>query len=129
MLIQKAFVEERLGTSVRVLSAFIIVTLVGISFALSQISWTEKKGKSLTVSVLQSNIAQEEKLRPDSLLPTIDLYKEMTRQSRKSDLIIWPETALFDSYDRHMDSVILPLQKSLKNTKKAILIGFIQSAI
>ena len=119
----KAFVEERLGTSVRVLSAFIIVVLVGASFALSQIQWTEKKDKSLTVSVLQSNLAQEEKLQPSSLLPTIDLYKEMTRKSRDSDLIIWPETALFDSFDRHMDSVVLPLQESLKNTNKAILLG------
>ncbi len=123
MVSNKAFVEEHLGTSVRILSAFIIVLLVGISFALSQINWTEKTGKPLTVSVLQSNIPQEVKLQPLSLLPSIELYKEMTRKSRKSDLIIWPETALFDSFDRHMESVIAPLQKSLRGTKKSILMG------
>ena len=119
----KAFVEERLGTSVRVIAASIIVVLVIVSVGLSQINWTKKKGKSLIVSVLQSNLAQKVKLQPSSLLPTIDLYKEMTQQSRDSDLIVWPETALFDSFDRHMDSLILPLQKSLENTDKAILLG------
>jgi len=123
MVSNKAFVEEHLGPSVRILSAFIIVLLVGISYALSQINWTEKKGKSLTVSVLQSNIPQEVKLQSSSLLPSIDLYTEMTRKSSQSDLIVWPETALFDSFDRHMQSVIAPLQESLKGTKKAILMG------
>lgn len=123
MVNSKAIVEERLGTSVRILSAVIIVLLVGGAFALSQVNWTEKKGKPLTVSVLQSNISQTEKLQPSSLHPSIDLYKEMTRQSRKSDLIVWPETALFDSFDRHMKSVVVPLQRSLRGTKKAILMG------
>ncbi len=123
MVSNKAYVEERFGTSVRVVAAFIIVVLVGVSFVLSQINWTEKKGQSITVSVLQANIAQQEKLQPANLLPTINLYKKMTRQSQKSDLIIWPETALFDSFDRHMNSVVLPLQNSLKNTNKAILMG------
>ena len=123
MVSNTAFVEEQLGTSVRVLSAFIIVFLVGVCFALSKINWTEKSGKPLTVSVLQSNIPQEVKLQPSSLLPSIELYKEMTRESSKSDLIVWPETALFDSFSRHMDSVIVPLQNSLKGTDKAILLG------
>lgn len=123
MVSNRAFVEEHLGTSVRILSASIIVVLVGVCFGLSQISWTENKGKAITVSVLQSNIAQEVKLDPSSLLPSIELYKEMTQKSKKSDLIIWPETALFDSFDRHMQSVIVPLQESLKGTDKAILMG------
>ncbi|MEH6457596.1 MAG: apolipoprotein N-acyltransferase [Cocleimonas sp.] len=123
MVSNRAFVEEHLGPSVRILSVFIIVMLVGVSFALNQINWTEKKGKPITVSVLQSNIPQEVKLQPSSLLPSIDLYKEMTRKSRDSDLIVWPETALFDSFDRHIQTVIAPLQKSLKGTNKAILMG------
>ena len=123
MVSNRAFVEEQLGTSVRILSASIIVILVGICFSLSQVDWTEKKGKPITVSVLQSNIAQEVKLDPSSLLPSIELYKKMTRESRKSDLIVWPETALFDSFERHMESVIVPLQDSLKGSNRAILMG------
>ena len=123
MVSNKAFVEERLGSSVRIIAAFIIVVLVGISFALSRVSWTENSGETLKVSVLQSNISQQVKLQSDSLLPSVELYKEMTRKSRGSDLIVWPETALFDSFDRHMESVVIPLQETLKGTSKAILMG------
>ena len=119
----KMIVEEAFGSSARVLSALIIVLLVGGSFALQNINWTTKTGKPMLVSVLQSNISQTEKLNSENLLPMIDLYQEMTRQSKNSDLIVWPETGLFDSFARHMTTVIEPLQDSLKGTQKAILIG------
>ena len=116
-------VEEVFGSSVRVFSALIIVLLVSSSFALQKVDWTIKTGKPMLVSVLQSNISQTEKLKSENLVPSINLYQEMTRQSKKSDLIVWPETGLFDSFDRHMTSIIEPLQNSLIGTKKAILIG------
>ncbi|KAG1663419.1 Apolipoprotein N-acyltransferase [Nymphon striatum] len=47
----------------------------------------------------------------------------MTLKSMQSDLIVWPETGLFDTFDRHMGSLIEPLQKSLSKTKKTILMG------
>ena len=107
----------------RIISALVIIALLGVSFMLSRINWVESKGEPIKVSVLQSNIPQDVKLQASSLLPSIDLYKEMTLKSRESDLIVWPETALFDSFDRHMDTVIMPLQESLKGTDKAILLG------
>ncbi|TCJ85122.1 apolipoprotein N-acyltransferase [Cocleimonas flava] len=118
-----ALVEERFGSSIRILSALIIVLLVSSAFALQNINWTEKVDKPLKVSVLQSNISQLEKLNRDNLIPSIDLYRSMTLKSMGSDLIVWPETGLFDSFDRHMESLIQPLQKSIANTNKTILIG------
>lgn len=119
----KIKVEEKFGSSFRILSALVIVLLITASFALDRISWTEKSGKPIKVSVLQSNISQKEKLNPDNLQSMIDLYRDMTRQSFASDVIIWPETALFDSFERHMSTLIQPLQQSLKNTNKVILMG------
>jgi len=119
----KAVTEEPFGSSIRVLSALIILLLTMSSFALQKLDWTQKTGKLLTVSVLQSNISQTEKLNPENLDTSISLYKTMTKQSRKSDLIVWPETGLFDAFNNHMNSLILPLQKSLKQTNKSILIG------
>lgn len=116
-------VEKHPGVSSRVISALIIAVLIWLSFGLSHIQWTEKTGKSLTASVLQSNIPQELKLQSSNLLASIELYKKMTRESHESDLIIWPETALFDFFGNHVKSVIMPLQESLKETNKAILIG------
>jgi len=119
----RVVVEEPFGSSIRVLSGLIIVLLVGVSFTLQKVSWTQKSGKVLSVSVLQSNISQLEKVNPENLGASIELYKEMTQQSRKSDLIVWPETGLFDAFNNHMDSLIIPLQKSLKKQEQSILIG------
>lgn len=120
----KAIVEERFGSSIRVLSALIIVLLTSVAFALQNIQWTGKTGKPITVSVLQSNISQTDKLDRDRTLDSsIKLYKSMTQKSRKSDLIVWPETALFDTFNSHMDSLILPLQKNLSRKNQSILIG------
>lgn len=119
----KAYVEEKYGLSIRIVSAFIIVFLVGASFALQKINWTQKIDSPIRVSVLQSNISQLEKLNPDNIMPMIKLYQQMTRESWKSDLIVWPETALFDSFNRHMESLIEPLQKSLVGSNKTILMG------
>ena len=118
-----ALVEERFGSSIRILSALVIVLLVSSAFALQSINWTEKVDKPLQVSVLQSNITQYEKLNPDTMISSIDLYRSMTLKSMGSDLIVWPETGLFDTFDRHMGSLIEPLQKSLSKTNKTILMG------
>lgn len=115
--------KKMFNLSLRVLASIVIAFIIGSSVVLSQVVWTEKKGDPLTVSVLQSNIAQEVKLDPESLSSSIDLYKKMTDKSSESDLIVWPETALFNSFSSHMDSLIFPLQESLKGTKKAILVG------
>ncbi len=120
----KAVVEERFGSSIRVLSALVIILLTTTAFALQKIDWTQKTGKPITVSVLQSNISQSEKLdRERTLNSSIKLYKSMTQKSLNSDLIVWPETALFDAFNNHMDSLILPLQQLITRKNQTILIG------
>ena len=123
LVAHKVLTEEKFATSARILSAFIIVFLTLLGFMLGNINWTQKSGKPITVSVLQSNISQDEKLDPANLKSMINTYRQMTRKSRESDLIVWPETALFDFFSNHMDSDINPLQKSLKNTNRTIMLG------
>ena len=119
----KAVIEEPFGSSIRILSALVILLVTISAFTLQKFDWTQKTGKVLTVSVLQSNISQTEKLNPKNLDSSIKLYQAMTKTSQKSDLIVWPETGLFDAFNNHMDDVILPLQRSLKRTNQSILIG------
>ena len=119
---RSAVIEENYGSFIRIISALVIVLLSASAYALGKINWTEKEGKPFTVSILQSNISQEEKLNPQNLDAMIEQYLDMTNQSRRSDLIVWPETALFSTFENYMDDVILPLQASLQKNK-AILIG------
>lgn len=119
----RAVSHEVFGTFARMMSAILIVVLTVGGVLLEKVNWTQKTDKPMTVSVLQSNISQDQKLDAGNLKPMLKQYREMTHQARKSDLIVWPETALFDYFSRHMDDQINPLQKSLKGTSKSILIG------
>lgn len=119
----QAVVEERFGSSSRIFSALLIVLLAVSSYSLSNIRWTEPHGEPILASVLQGNILQEEKFKPEQLKPTLKLYTEMTYQSKNSDLIIWPETALPALFVHHMDSLILPLQDFAKKNKSTVMIG------
>ena len=128
---KKAIVEERFAHAFRIFSALLIVLLTSVAVTLEQINWTQKSAKAISVSVLQSNISQNEKLEsgynPEKLEWALNRYRKMTKESQtkyRSDLIVWPETGLFDTFNRHMDSFILPLQKSIKSNKSILIGGF-----
>ncbi len=61
--------------------------------ALRSVEWTQPVGDSVRVSLLQGNVAQNLKWRPEQVLTTLRLYDDMIRAS-SAQLIILPETAL-----------------------------------
>lgn len=115
---------EKHGLKVRVISGLLIAILTITAFMLDKVSWTEKFGEPFSVSVLQSNISQEEKLNPNNLDMMNKRYLGMTKITHESDLIVWPETALFTTFNNHMDDVILPLQNTLREDQAVLLGGF-----
>ena len=123
----KAVVEEFLANKVRIFSIILIGGLSITAFLLQNINWVERSGEALTVSVLQSNISQHEKLGSKNLNWALDRYITMTQKAQKlhkSDLIVWPETGLFDVFSKHMDSLILPLQQTIKPHQSILIGGF-----
>ncbi len=89
---------------------------------LRQQTWTEPLGRPMTVSLIQGNIAQEKKWDPDMRLPTLALYSRLTRQQR-SDLVIWPETAVPDYLHRVDDLYLRPLANDLAAHGGRLLVG------
>lgn len=77
-----------------------IITLAGIFLLwavagmLTIVEWTSEKGKPLTASLVQGDVPQNIKWRPEQRRATIDLYTRLSREHWSSDLVIWPETAL-----------------------------------
>jgi apolipoprotein N-acyltransferase len=67
--------------------------LLGTGAFLKAHEWTSPVGKPTSVTLLQGNIAQEMKWRPEHALATLDTYLDLTR-STDSRLILLPETAL-----------------------------------
>ena len=119
--------QARIFSPGHVVPALLIFVLVMSAWGLSQINWTKASGKAFRASVLQGNVSQNEKLDPNNLDAMISLYRGMTQKAWQSDLIVWPETALFAPFNNHMESLILPLQESLQaspeSAGKSILIG------
>jgi apolipoprotein N-acyltransferase len=73
----------------------ILIAIIWINGALlSFYPFTQKNGKSLTVTMIQGNVPQELKWQPDQLGNIVDKYHLVTRNHWKSDLIIWPEGAI-----------------------------------
>ncbi len=60
---------------------------------LQAVRWTHPVGAPLRVALLQGDVAQSEKFRPESLAPTLQLYGDWLR-TLHADLIVTPETAV-----------------------------------
>lgn len=74
------------------LPAIFIIYLCG--FLLNLMDWTHAVGEPIKVSLIQGNIEQKAKWKRDNKVPTLKMYRELSRQNWASDLIIWPETAV-----------------------------------
>ncbi len=76
-----------------VVSLVALGALVAGGWQLQQQRWTQPVGPVLSVTLLQGDVAQSEKFRPDSLGPTLRLYGDWLRTLR-ANLIVTPETAV-----------------------------------
>ncbi len=74
--------------------AFSFLTLLWLGgWGLQQIDWTQPSGAPVSVALLQGNIAQEMKFRPEKLDETLRHYARAVLSS-EAKLIVLPETAL-----------------------------------
>lgn len=64
------------------------------SLALQGHTWTQSKGEPLSVVAIQGNIEQQLKWDPRQLEMQLDLYRQLSFNSPKADLLVWPETAV-----------------------------------
>lgn len=99
------------------LTAFII-TLWATGSILQTVKWTHAIGKPVQVSLIQGNITQDQKWRPENKLKTLQLYKELTEAHWDSAVIIWPETSIPAYLSEVNDWFLQPLSNAaqLHNT-------------
>ena len=72
-----------------------VLTLLWLlSWTGSGISWTHATGERLQVGIVQGNIPQDLKFRPDYLQVTLDTYTRLSEPLWEADLLVWPETAV-----------------------------------
>jgi apolipoprotein N-acyltransferase len=86
------------GGSLRSLLFAAILLTLNLGYGYWQLGRVpEQREEQLRVTLVQGNIAQELKWRPDNQRPTVELYRVLTLQANRqaaADLVIWPEAAM-----------------------------------
>lgn len=95
-----------------------------LAWPLQNSYWTDPSGAPIKAALLQGNVSQDTKWSPDSRVPTIQLYTELTRQNWGADLIIWPETALPAFYDE-VGQFLDDLEQEARQHRSDLLIGLL----
>ncbi|NQY51293.1 MAG: apolipoprotein N-acyltransferase [Piscirickettsiaceae bacterium] len=85
--------------------------------------WTENKGQTITVSLIQGNIPQKIRWDPKRLFKTLNLYRTGTELNWNSNLIIWPENTVPIFYYQAKDNFLNPLFALARNKENDILLG------
>jgi len=118
-----AFKPQNLVWKRNAIAAFTLILVAG--FILKAVEWTTPFGKPISVSLLQGNIAQDEKWSIEAAQSTIDQYLAMINAS-KAQLIITPETALPVLASQLDPAVITALTAHAKQNGGDILVGLVQ---
>lgn len=90
---------------------------------LATIEWTERKSdKAYSVALIQPNLNLEDKWDPDFREPIKDYYKQASFSLADQDLIIWPETAIPQTYHNALE-YLEEIDKFAKKHDNAIILG------
>lgn len=93
MLATAALALLRRAPLLREPALYALVALWAAGYGLQQVEWTHPEGEPLTVSLLQGNIPQDLKWRPETVRHTLETYEQLALAT-DSRLIVLPETAL-----------------------------------
>ena len=70
-----------------------VAVLWGAGAVLARMDWVRPAGRPVTVAIVQGNVAQDRKWRPEMRGPTLERYAALTREHFDADLVVWPESA------------------------------------
>lgn len=103
------------------------IALAGIwlsSGLLADMSWTRPAGEPLRAALVQGNVAQEDKMQPDQMGPTLSRYASLSRPHwGDTDLVVWPETAVPTFYSDVAEGFLEPLAAEARSQGSDLLVG------
>ncbi|MGH8632826.1 MAG: apolipoprotein N-acyltransferase, partial [Burkholderiales bacterium] len=103
-------------------SSFIILAVWLGGWGLKQIAWTEPVGAPFNASLLQGNVAQDQKWREERVRPTLETYR-LLAESAPGELIVLPETALPLFLEQVPQEYLAALAASARGRGGDVLIG------
>ncbi|HEU4781493.1 MAG TPA: apolipoprotein N-acyltransferase [Steroidobacteraceae bacterium] len=87
----------------RIVSGALFALIWVAAFVMRDLEWTKPYSRPISVAVVQGAIPQDEKWLTDNLEAILELYKTRTREAHGADLIVWPESAIPDLANNHID--------------------------
>jgi apolipoprotein N-acyltransferase len=92
-----------------------IASLWLIGWQLQAAKWVAPASATpLTVGIVQANIPQELKWQPQYYEPTLALYESMTEPLLGRDIVLWPESAIPNYYQRAQNFLAPLAQRSFE---------------
>jgi apolipoprotein N-acyltransferase len=105
------------------LYGIVVISLWLIGWQLRQAAWVAPASvEPVSVAIVQPNIPQELKWRPEYYQPTLDTYRELTTPLLGRDIVLWPEAAIPNYYQRAQD-FLAPLAKQAHDRGTALVTG------
>jgi apolipoprotein N-acyltransferase len=98
------------------------LALFGAGEALRRIPWTTPAGAPVSAALLQGNIEQEMKFRPERAPKILETYAQLAEGTR-ARLIVFPETALPAFFDRIHPAYLARLEAAAKRNDGDLLLG------
>ena len=90
--------------------------------ALRAVDWTSPLGEPVSVALLQGNVGQEMKFRPEQYARTLETYARLTEETSKR-LVVLPETALPQFLDRIDPAYLARLEAAARRNNGDLLVG------
>ena len=95
------------------LSLFSVLIIIGSSFFIRPIEWTERVDKEFSVALVQGAVAQEKKWLTTEFIRTLTLYRNSLLTLENTNLVIWPEVAI-PAYAENVKGYLDELESILK---------------
>ena len=114
----------RLGRLKSPLQLIVLLAILwGTGALLRTQTWTHEIGSPIRVSMIQGNVGQDQKWRPENKINTLLKYKRMTESNWDSNVIIWPETAIPAYLDQVEENFLAPLANDAKRHNTDLIIS------
>ncbi|MDP2706691.1 MAG: apolipoprotein N-acyltransferase, partial [Burkholderiales bacterium] len=103
---------------------FILVWIAG--WAAGRVEWVEPLDKPLQVTLIQGNVPIESKWQPAARRAIMDRYVSLSALAPRSDLIVWPESAIPVTLDEIDPGYLENLQRLSRTAGTDFLIGIVE---
>lgn len=106
----------------RVVPAAAFMAVLALGQGLRHIEWTRPTGEPVSTALLQGNIRQELKFRPETYATILDTYARLAEEAR-ARLIVFPETAIPRFLDRVDPAYLARLESVARTNRGDVLLG------